>query len=108
MSHSHATFIFADRSPLFGEYNGTTDIMLPLMFDAQEEVKKHWRQQKWKDCSCRRNPVACIAHTYYGGGYYWHGSACLTCRVFIGPKMPFDEGVTHFDSEQPPDSIDVR
>lgn len=108
MSHANATFVFADRPPLFGEYDGTSDVMLSQMFDTRDEVRKHWRKQVWKDCSCGGEPVKCVAHTDYGLGFWWHGTACLKCRVFIGPKMPFDEECERItDTEEPPQSSEV-
>lgn len=107
MSHANATFVFADRPSLFGEYDGTSDVMLPLMFDTRDQAADHWRNQEWKDCACGRESVNCIAHTDYGLGFWWHAKACLTCGVFIGPKMPFDDDVETTDSENPPQSSDV-
>lgn len=108
MSHANATFVFADRPSLFGEYDGTSDVMLPLMFGTRDEVREHWRKQEWRDCCCGGEPVKCIAHTDYGGGYWWHGTACLKCGVFIGPKRPFDEECERtMDSEEPPAASEV-
>jgi len=107
MSHAHATFVFEDRV-LFGEYNGTSDVMLPLMFDTKKGVSDHWRKQEWKDCDCGNDPVPCAAHTDYGGGFWWIGEACLVCRVFVGPKMPFDYDVDYVDAADPPKADVLR
>lgn len=101
MSHSSATFVF-DGVTLYGEYNGTSDVMLPNMYETMDEVEANWRKQQWRTCKCGAIPVECLAHTYYGGGFWWHGTACMACRIFIGPLMPFDEDVTTFDSSEPP------
>lgn len=104
MSHAHATFIFSDRGPLFGEYNGTSDVMLPLMFSSREQVDDNWRKQEWKNCICKGEPISCIAHTDYGGGFWWYGKACLACKIFIGPQMPFEEDCVTYDREDLPGS----
>ena len=97
MSHANATFVFADGSRLFGEYDGTSDVMNPLMFVNAQDRLEQWRKQVWKDCDCGAAAEKCIAHTDYGGGFWWHGTACRKCGVFIGPKMPWDDGtdITH-------------
>lgn len=114
MSHAHATFVFADGTKLYGEYNGTADVMLPVMLDSKDEVLDGWRVHEWKECDCVGGRTACIAHTEYGGGFWWHGEACLSCRVFIGPQCPYgndfhlgEASPEIFDSEHVPGANEV-
>lgn len=91
MSHSTATFIFSDGVTYYGEYNGTSDVLLPRMFKTRRERDLHWRSQDTEQkCTCDSMPEDCVVHTYYGPGFYWYGKACRICMVFITP-LSLDE-----------------
>ena len=102
MSNAHATFLFRDGSKLYGEYAGTSDIMQTNMFDTVGEVVENWRKQEWRDCECPQTVLTeCVAHTDYGGGFWWVGRCCLQCKTFIGPRDPFGEFVRITEGELP-------
>lgn len=90
MSHSSAQFRFKDGTEFHGEYNGTSDIMCPRMFETPEKRDEQWRKQEWPMSDCEHEKEVCIAHADYGGGFWWEGTACRTCMVFCGPHDLFD------------------
>jgi hypothetical protein len=101
LSHSEARFIFPDGVILYGEYNGTSDVMCSMMFWTQEEMKALWRNQENKSCSCGEPSEPCIAFTHYGGGFYWDASACRSCMTFEGPSMPLYYDIPTTDGQPP-------
>lgn len=93
MSHSTAACRFSDGLILYCEYNGTSDVMLPHLYDTQDERDENWRCRDWKYCTCG-NPLGheeVILAASYGGGFSWHGKACRECKVITDNYMPFDE-----------------
>lgn len=91
MSHASAKFYFPDGTVLFGEYNGTADVMLPRMYATADERNKHWRGDNWRECNCtapKESWETCIAESSYGGGFWWPGTACRKCMAFVGPLDP--------------------
>lgn len=90
MSHSSAEFHFADGTILFGEYNGTVDIMCTGMFKNPEDRDEAWREQVWSRCNCGRPAEPCIAVVTFGEPWGWQGAACRHCMLFTGPHSPYD------------------
>lgn len=88
MSHSSAQFHFPNGTELHGEYDGTSDVMLPRMFSDYRERDSQWRKQEWPKEKCPHEPESCTVHSDYGGGFSWPGTACRTCMVFLGPYEP--------------------
>lgn len=102
MSHATATFVFRNGLYLFGEYNGTADVMLPRMYATTEERAANWRRQSW-DFECLHTGEPCIAHTTYGAGWWWRGTACRKCMIFKGPRCWEDFSQLRVDAAEPPD-----
>lgn len=46
MSHANGEVIFNDGSIKHFEYNGTSDICIPKLYDTYDEMTDNWR--KWK------------------------------------------------------------
>lgn len=87
MSHANARFTLEDGTVYYGEYNGTSDVMLTNMFDTFEEAQEHWRRQEWRVCKCAEpNIVSCDAWTNYGFEHEWEGTCCTKCKTFLGPR----------------------
>lgn len=87
MSHASATILFKDLT-VYGEYNGTSDVMLTNMFNTQEQRNAMWRSQEWRSgCTekCQGDIQECIVISHYGGCFWWKGSGCLTCMTYLGP-----------------------
>jgi len=85
MSHAPAHFTFKDGTVLHGEYDGTADIMLPMMFETAEQMHAMWRKQEWPKAKCEHAPETVRVRSHYGGGFEWNGSACRACMVYLGP-----------------------
>lgn len=90
MSHASADFVFQNGTVLYGEYDGTSDVMLSRMYGTPEERQENWRRQVWGTCECGAEPIDCIVHCHYGSESTWPGKACLNCMIFIGPPNDFD------------------
>lgn len=100
MSHSSAQLRFDDGSELHGEYDGTSDVMLPRMFRTPEERNEQWRKQEWPKAECHHDKEGCIVHSDYGGGFTWPGETCRTCLIFTGPHDPWEHaGLITSDSQ---------
>lgn len=81
MSHSSGNVTFKkDNLVMHCEYDGTCDVMVPALWDTEEEMSQHWRESVWNKCTCgNMEPV--IIHSAYGGGFSWEGEACRTCKA---------------------------
>lgn len=105
MSSGQATFVFSDGSKLYGIYHGTSDVMGALMFESEDAVSDGYSASynSIESAQCTEHkPVPCVAHTSYGGGFWWHGVACLQCKRFLGPFMPYEDHVEMESSDEPP------
>lgn len=90
MSHSSGTVTFKkDNLVMHCEYDGTSDVMIPQLFDTNEEMVSNWRKGGWKECSCGGMEPVTI-HSDYGNGFSWNGEACRTCKAI---------NYKHLDSE---------
>lgn len=90
MSHSSGNVTFKkDNLVMYCEYDGTVDIMVPALWDTQEEMSDHWRESIWNKCTCgNMEPV--IIHSDYGGGFSWEGEACRTCKAINHEHLESD------------------
>lgn len=90
MSHSTAAIKFSDGFIIHGEYNGTSDVMLPQFYLTQEERHANWRTMNWPyhDKTCDKSEDVIVA-TSYGGGFNWPSKACRTCLLLTDRWMPF-------------------
>jgi hypothetical protein len=89
MSHASAEFIFKDGTILYGEYNGTSNVMLSNMFNTYDEMLDKWREQEWRGCECPGEP--CVAMTNYADGEWWVGIACRKHMCFKEPMMTSED-----------------
>lgn len=94
MSHSGVKFILEDGTTWYGEYNGTSDIMMPEAFPTEQEMEEKWRNHNWsKQClnpdNCKKEP--CTVHNYYGGESEWEAEICRKCGLYIGKDNAYDD-----------------
>lgn len=91
MSHSQGRIKFPDGTIKFLEYNGTSDVMLPFIYDTEEELQANWRRRDWKYCNNKEhNHIEVDIATSYGGGFSWKAKACVECNCLVDNLMPFD------------------
>ncbi len=84
MSHAHGLVKFPDGTIKHFEYDGTSDICCPKLWDTSEEVDKHWREEdRQKQCTCGKEPEIIEIYSSYGGGYWWKSTGCKQCNVII-------------------------
>jgi hypothetical protein len=90
MSHAYGKVYFYDGQILHFEYNGTSDVCIPFLYNSVEELSHNWRQYKgWHYCICNRHePV--IIYTDYGAGFHWEGRACRYCMCISHGLIPDD------------------
>ena len=99
MSHSTAAVRFiSDGLILHGEYDGTSDVMLPKLYDTNEERSANWRSLDWPyhDKTCDKSEDVIIAVSY-GGGFSWQATACRHCKLITSRYMPFDQEDDKFE-----------
>lgn len=101
MSHAHGEVILDGKVIGHYEYNGTSDVALPNVYDTPEEVTANWRKGG-RECSCGQPSIDVTLFSYYGSGFHWPGKYCPRCRLITGNRMPF-EG---YDVIPPYDSTD--
>ena len=94
MSHSYGAVYFkGDGKVYWYEYDGTADVVLPILHDTAQGVSENWRgdipKDKWEYCKCGKAEDVEI-YSDYGGGFSWPGRACRFCMKIDGPRMPFD------------------
>ncbi|BAZ50052.1 hypothetical protein NIES4103_26660 [Nostoc sp. NIES-4103] len=94
MSHASVNFLFPDGSQMYGEYDGTADVMMPEAFHTLEEMETKWRNHDWsKKCNqpdkCLKELCTVVNH-YYGSGCEWKGEVCKTCGLYFGPANDWD------------------
>lgn len=83
MSHAMGLLKFPGREEyLYGEYNGTADVMCPQFYEDSEKVVDHWRDCEWP--ACPHDPATWVnaeVFTNYGCGYWWPVHACPICNL---------------------------
>lgn len=86
MSHSTAAFKLKDGTILYGEFNGTVDVLLPFLYNTPEERDENWRSHRWKNCINKEHiheqAEVCVT---YGGGWIWEVKICRECMCAIDP-----------------------
>lgn len=95
MSHSSGIVTMESDGKVFWfEYNGTSDVACPKIFETQDEMSEHWRNQGYgHDCKCGKEEDALI-EAHYGGGIEWEGKVCRHCMVILNEhRIP-----THYRS----------
>ena len=87
MSHSTATIRFEDGTLFYGEFNGTVDVLLPFLYETEDERDAYWRGERvWKRCNNTEHTHEAVAVVVtYGGGWYWTAKACRDCLCVIEP-----------------------
>jgi len=81
MSHSTGVVKFEDGQIFYFEYNGTSDVCLPFLYETYEELHANWRRRDWKLHKCELEPENVVIYSTYGGGFYWNGRACRKCML---------------------------
>lgn len=116
MSHSNGEVRFNDGSIKHFEYNGTSDICIPKLYDTYDEMIDNYRtyntlakennidynKTPWykrillkykgdnkKINMCNHNEELVEIYTNYGGGFYWNGTACRNCNMLLKGTEPF-------------------
>ena len=89
MSHARGEIIIGGRVAAHYEYNGTSDVAQPKLYATYEELDADWREGEWVTCTCGQPSTPCVIWTDYGGGFYWDGAVCMTCRCITDGLSPF-------------------
>jgi hypothetical protein len=87
MSHSSGKVTFKDGLVLHFEYNGTSDICIPKLYETFEEMSENWRTYPKAECNCG-NDEEVIIYASYGGGIEWEGRACRKCMCITQNLIP--------------------
>jgi hypothetical protein len=97
MSHETGQVRFQDGTIRFFEYNGTVDIPMPKLWETEDEVQDHWREERAFDrkCNCGHPPEDVEACTDYGTGLYWKAQACKPCGVIFDNSDPYEKYGKH-------------
>jgi hypothetical protein len=70
-------------------YEGTSDILLPDVFDDVDDAWAHSRlagHDEWaRHEACDHGGEPAYAYSDYGGGFWWPVTYCPACRVVKGP-----------------------
>ena len=81
MSHANGKARFPDGVILHFEYNGTSDVCIPNLWDTYEEMHANWRGDQWATCTCGQPSEPVELYNDYGDGTYWPGEACRKCMA---------------------------
>ena len=85
MSHANGAVKFkSDNLIMFFEYNGTTDVSIPFLYDTKKELYDNWRKGKWGKCECGKDEEVELMNDY-GGGATQQGRACRYCKAIVFP-----------------------
>lgn len=81
MSHASGQIKFEDGLVLHYEYDGTSDVCRPNLFDTNEDMQRYWRDYTFynRKCECGGDEEVEISTTY-GNGSVWDGRACRQCK----------------------------
>lgn len=93
MSHAVGEVISGESVLGYYEYDGTSDRVLPAIWNSQDDVVNHWRNQPERFCRCGHEPIPVLLWSSYGGGFYWPGTACLECKAIVSVLTPYE----HFE-----------
>ena len=75
MSSAWAAVRFEDGTVRFCVYSGTSDILLPTLYDSIEAAWAARRDESWVECPCAEIEPVTVWVTY-GGGFGWPARAC--------------------------------
>lgn len=99
MSHSQGRIKFPSGHIGYLEYNGTSDVMLPNIFETETALLEQWRKQEWKYCKDKNHThIEVEIATSYGNGFSWPAKACVECNILVDNLMPYE---AHFDTGEP-------
>jgi hypothetical protein len=87
MSHASGTVTFKDGLVLHFEYNGTTDVCIPALYETFEEMWSNWRNHERRECTCGNDEEVTI-YASYGDGIEWKGKACRKCMCITQNLIP--------------------
>lgn len=90
MGHSIGAVKFNDDKILYYEYNGSVSVVLPKLYETEDDVHDNWRENPAADCVCGNDEAVRIMTTY-GGGFSWNGRACRSCYAITDGFMPFND-----------------
>lgn len=91
MSHAYGEVTQDGKVVAHFEYNGTSNVCCPKMYDTWKAMNAEWRKGPWVKCTCGKPSVDVILYTDYGNGYYWPGKACFECGCITGGLMPWGD-----------------
>jgi hypothetical protein len=97
MTHAIGAVRFGNGIIRWFDYNGTTDVCEPYLVERPDEVR--FREMPWRRCICGRDEPVEIANDY-GGGTWWWGRACDSCRA-ITAGLSWDAEIFSVHDELP-------
>ncbi len=97
MSHENGEVRFNDGSIKHFEYNGTSDICIPKLYDTYDEMIDNWKKYNSKENNCEHFEEPIEIYTRYRGGFYWNGVACRKCMMIIKGDEPFEDDIAYTD-----------
>ncbi len=88
MSHASGRVRLWDGVEFWYEYNGTSDVVMPRLYETLDELQANWRRTD-DDPECQHDPncdweLAMISSNY-GGGFHWPGQVCRKCKLIVSP-----------------------
>lgn len=90
MSHATGLVRFPNGTVMWYEYNGTSDVCIPTLWDTFEEMWAHWRSKDpYNKCTCSQSENVEI-FSDYGSRFYWDGKACRNCKAITEGFYPYE------------------
>jgi hypothetical protein len=92
MSHD-AGFVFSTHGNLLGffEYNGTVDLVQPLIHQTRQKLDEHWRKdppkEAWTDSCSNQQEILLYLPAL---NLHWRGKACLQCKKISEGLQPYE------------------
>ena len=83
MSHASGKVRFNDGTIMHYEYDGTSDWVIPKLYDTHEEMWDNWRKYEYQEIHCEHKLEDIEIYSDYGNGFYWKGKACRKCNMVI-------------------------
>ena len=110
MSHAIGLAKFKDGTILWYEYDGTSGIAGPDLYETHNELKLNWRKRaSWEKAAPGDDDVEVELYSDYGRGFYWSARASRERMVITKTRMPFDdEGAVMLDRSWAKEVIDGR
>lgn len=112
MSRAGAAVRFLDGEVKWCLYNGTSDMLIPRLFDDPSTPWDAYYADRrglepvdlWPEPEGQ--PEVVTIYSDYGGGWCWYGLAAR--NVVVSPLDPWEEGVERFGDRQRPDWFSPR